>query len=162
MVTALVVGFVAACTAVIWWSNHRVAAVLHTMQESDPPDIPDTFSALDAITQRIAVLENNAELSTARSQELFQAVADGIDHVDRNEKRVRGIVTGAKRRFTQQGYEDAGVDAELDTLPDRDEESGGGQGVLPLRQDMESDTAAPWAETPWAAVPGIERVRQPE
>jgi len=51
-------------------------------------------------------------------QTLTKAVADGIDHVDRNEKRVRGIVVGATRRFESSDYYDAAVDAELDTLPD--------------------------------------------
>ena len=131
--------------------------VLHNNQQNQPPDIP-AEAALEVLRASLKALELQTDASIER---LTLAVAEGIDHVDRNEKRVRGIVTGAKRRFAAEGYVDAGVDAEFETLPESDVQASETQGMLPLHENMAPDGAA-YAGTPWAAVPGIDRINRQE
>ena len=114
---------------------------MDTFQPREMPAPAQDFSHVNALASRIDGLEKDI-------QTLYKAVADGIDHVDRNEKRVRGIVTGAKRRFAAEGFVDPGVDAEEDSLP-RDHAAGGeDEGVPPMSDDL----GIP--QNPFQGVPG--------
>lgn len=126
-VTLLGLAFVAALAALGWLFIRQLRVVLPTIPQSKPPETPSVES-LDALRQSVQGLE---ERTLSMFERLTQAVADGIDHVDRNESRVRGIVTGAKNRFASSGYEDPGVDAEYRTLPEADD-GGGGEEELQL------------------------------
>jgi len=129
-----------------WLVIRQVGAVSHKLTPREPRDIPSstdfatTFAVVDV---RLKALESDVK-------DLYLAVADGIDHVDRNEKRVRGIVLGAKRRFEASDYFDPGVDAEADTLPEHDASGERAEGVLPLQEPVESGED----RSPWSAVPG--------
>jgi len=137
-------GFVAVL-ALGWLFLRQLRVLLHTIPDPQPLNSPSE-SRPDAIDKdfllRIEALEREVPL-------LFGAVAEGIDHVDRNEKRVRGIVVGAQKRFEASDYFDPGVDAEADTLPRDDEGSIEEEGVLPLSDDMGEPSGA------WGAVPGM-------
>jgi len=152
MITIASVGIFVVALAALIWSQRQMGAVLRSFKENQPHDTP---SSPRASLEEVKYLNDRADAIDRRIEALTLAVADGIDHVQRNEKRVRGIVLGAKRRFEASDYYDPGVDAEADTLPQRDEESGRDEGVLPLQPDVESPPD--WAGTPWAAVPGIDR-----
>lgn len=104
------------------------------------PPFPDPAGALVNLNERLNAVESKIGAC-------MKAVADGIDHVDRNEKRVRGIVTGAKRRFDAAGFEDPGTSAEVESLPEVDEGSGPPEELQPVPEDVGAD--------PWAAVPGM-------
>jgi len=143
-----VTGAAVVVAALIWFANHQVGVVLHKIGTLQPPNIPEQGhpNAIDkALLTRLEELERQIP-------DLFKAVAEGIEHVDRNEKRVRGIVTGAKRRFAAEGYEDPGVEAEFDSLPDVDAGSGESQGVLPLSNDV---GAVEEQGSAWETVPGM-------
>jgi len=143
-----VTGVAVVVAALIWFANRQVGVVLRKIGTIQPLPIPEQGhpNAIDnALLTRIEDLERQVP-------ELFQAVAEGIAHVDRNEKRVRGIVTGAKRRFAAEGYEDPGVEAEHDSLPELDAGSRLEEGVLPLSNDV---GALEQQGSPWDSVPGM-------
>ena len=98
----------------VWGLLYQMRAVLLTVSTAQPLDTPQS-SPLPYNDRAVLRAIDELEL---RVTTLTKAVADGIDHVDRNEKRVRGIVVGATRRFENSDYYDAGVEAELETLPD--------------------------------------------
>jgi len=146
-----VAGVAVVVAALIWFANRQMGVVLRELGTLQPPatlTTPQNPDELRQISTRTDALEQQI-------QDLFLAVADGIDHVDRNEKRVRGIVTGAKRRFAAEGYEDPGVEAELDSLPPLDARSGEGQGVLPLSNDV---GVVEQQGSSWDSVPGMRPV----
>jgi len=137
-----------ALAALIWSTNRQMGVVLHKISDIQPPNTPSKAMD-DALWDSLGGLEKRTLKSIA---DLTKAVAEGIDHVDRNEKRVRGIVTGAKRRFAAEGYDDPGVEAEFDSLPAVDAGSVEGQGVLPLSNDV---GAMEQPGDPWTSVPGM-------
>jgi len=138
-----------ALLAVVWLVNRQTAVLLRTIAEVQPRDTPPpALQDYDDEWARQAIAAAAADI-----QQLFQAVADGIDHVDRNEKRVRGIVLGAKRRFEASEYYDPGVDAEADTLPLIDEAEREPEELRLLSEgvDVAEEEVAP---DPWGSVPG--------
>jgi len=146
MITVTVVGTLVALAALAGFLFWLVRVVSHTIGETQPPAThPELYATVTADIARL-----DLETKEALAQ-LTAAVAHGIDHVDRNEKRVRGIVNGAIRRFQNSDHYDAAVDAEADSLPDGDGTEGEGQGVLPLSEDVGAIDPA------WNAVPGIGR-----
>ena len=130
--------------ALIWVGNRQVGAVLRMLAKTQPRDTPAEaphVADLKAMWDHIYLLER-------QQKEVFQAVADGIDHVDRNEKRVRGIVLGAKRRFETEGYVDPGVEAEADTLPLFDGASGPEEEVRAVSGAVEATGPNPFQGVP--------------
>jgi len=150
MITITSVGVVVALAALIWFANHRVGVVLRSMEriiptpspDDDPYDDEHVWSMMRTLTERIGALERG-------QADVLQAVAEGIDHAERNEKRVRGIVQGAQKRFEKSGLIDVGVEAEADTLPEQYEIGGGEAGVLPLHESLAEQ------DNPWNVVPGM-------
>ena len=117
---------------------------------NQPRDTPETATYemyVELTNSKQRALERKIGELRADYQMLTKAVAEGIEHVDRNEKRVRGIVTGAQRKFEASGYADPGVDAEADTLP-LDDATGFANEELP-------DVPETLGRNPWEAVPGM-------
>lgn len=56
----------------------------------------------------------------ARINHLTLAVAEGIQHVDRAEKRIHGVVTRARRLLRESGLESPGLEAEASQLHELD------------------------------------------
>jgi len=140
----LSVSVVVLLSALVWWWQREMGVVLRTLSTSQPRDTP--VSAMNSL--EINTLQIKFDAMEERVERLTRAVADGIDHVERNEKRVRGIVTGAKRRFAEAGYEDPGVEAEYDTLPEVDAPERDPKPVPAVHEDLGGETA-------WASVPGF-------
>lgn len=103
--TVVGTGILASLTALVMLMHRQTGVVLHTLSTTQAPSSPLPPPRYDDTELRRQV------------EALTKAVAHGIDHVDRNEKRVRGIVTGAIKRFENSEHFDAAVDAELETLP---------------------------------------------
>lgn len=123
-----------------------LVAIVYKLAQLQPPEI------VQAVTPKAfddSALWSEFAKIDVRMSDLTLAVAEGIDHVQRNESRVRGIVTGAKRRFAAEGYEDAGVEAEYQTLPEPHVSDGDGQQLPLLPEDVE-DVVDP----AWHVVPG--------
>jgi hypothetical protein len=131
-----ILGVASVGAALIWTFNRQMGAVLRKMSEVEPSVIPAEPYDDEWIHRAL--------------ERLTAAVAEGIDNVERNEKRVRGIIRGAQRRFENSEYFDAGVEAEADTLPDDDEETFREQRMPPVPEDMEQ----PHPNEAWAVIPG--------
>ena len=99
-----------------------------------PPveDAPDTHppSALDMdVRPDITRLE-------AQMIELRMAVAEGIQHVERVEKRIKGTIRRARKEFADEGYEHAGLEAENSELQHLDGTGGPEGGMLPMPEEL--------------------------
>ena len=145
MIILSVVGVLVALAALVFQQARTTRAVLHKIDDIEHPDS----------TQVVVQEYDDAWIHTAL-RDLTFAVDEGVLQVARSERRVRAVVTSAKRRFESEGYEDPGLNAEEETLPLFNAASSQEEGVPPLPNDVES--AANYDGTPWAAVPGIERV----
>jgi len=78
-----------------------------------------------------------------RMDQLQLAVSEGIERVDRSERRVRAVVQRAKARMDEAGFGDEALDAEAEQLSLID---GGGSargGVSPVREGVADDRPAP-------------------
>ena len=62
-------------------------------------------------------------------QALRAAVAEGIEHVDRVENRIRGTIKRARKELSERGLESPGLDAEVATLSLVDDQGGGAEAV---------------------------------
>jgi len=130
--------------ALIWTLNRQMGAVLNSFTERERPE--STYTAPDPYDDQWA---------RDAIADLTLALSEGIEHVDRSERRVRAVVQSAKRRMAQAGYDDPGVDAEDGQLQRLDVERSEREAVQHVPEDV--DGAQEWVGTPWAAVPGIER-----
>lgn len=84
-----------------------------------------------------------------RIDELTSAVSEGILRVQRSENRVRAIVQGARRELAEQGFEHAGVEAELEQLRIEDGNSGEPQPVPAVPASVEDVTQVA------SSIPGV-------
>lgn len=135
--------------------------VVHRIDRLQPPDTPAT-DVLEVL-ERLGRLEENlfddgpifalVQEIGKRVDDLTIAMDEGIKHVDRAEKRIRGIAQGAQRRFEKAGLIDAGVDAEVEELQAGDARGIDPQGVLPLPSGMGVEEVAT-PENPFPFTPG--------
>ena len=72
---------------------------------------------------------NRMNVLEAGLADLTLAVAEGVNNVQRSERRVRAVVTGARRQLAEAGYEHAGLEAEHGELRSLDADSGNGEPV---------------------------------
>lgn len=141
---ALAGALLLAFAGIAWLVIREMRVVSATLASSIPETSPDIPYA--TLTANLAKLDEETKIALAR---LTKAVAEGIDHVDRNEKRVRGILTGARNRFASAGYEDPGVEAEIESLPSVDERERPEEELPAVSEDLELGS--------WGSVPGMKR-----
>ena len=110
-----------------------------------PETAPGTGSNLEPVWKAIQ------ELQTAHGQ-IVVAVAQGIEHVDRSERRVRAAVKRAKKRFDDAGFADEGLDAEEEQLYLLDGQLGQEEELPGLSEPVGQDHTR--ESSPWAVVPG--------
>ena len=127
----LIVGFwvVVASLAIValfWIVVRRPAVPLPVHQEVQ--DTPQTCAGCEDVARGLQHIETEL-------QAVKVAVADGIEHVDRVETRIRGTVKRARKELQEHGLEVPGLEAEATTLSLLD--GGGGEGtsmpVMPAR-----------------------------
>lgn len=70
-------------------------------------------------------------------KELMIAVAEGIERVDRSERRVRSTVARARKELKARGYDDPGLEAEAFELRDVNGDGGGAGGVPVVPEAVE-------------------------
>ncbi len=95
------------------------------------------------ITERLESIER-------RTVELAMALAHGIEHEDRRERRIQATVKRARKQLAELGVEDAGLEAEFDGLSLLDGDGGEERGMLAL--------PAPMEESPGLAVSSVKGV----
>lgn len=98
-------------------------------------DRPPPSEHTQETEERLLWLEGIAKGIDARFETLTQAVADGISHTKRAEKRVQKTVTSARRLIRESGLEHAAIDAEFEELHDGDE-GGSAPEELPAVQEV--------------------------
>ena len=82
------------------------------------------------------------------------AIAEGIERVDRSERRVKQVVRRAQQKLAAHGFEDDGLEAEADQLRFFDGDGGGGGGVQPVREDVGSSGPTEEELASWSTIPG--------
>lgn len=92
---------------------------------------------LEAIEERADVVAEVLEAIDGRLKELTLAIDEGIERVDRSERRVRAVVQRAQRRLADEGAYDAGLEAEAQSLRPRDGEASAARGVQPVFEGLE-------------------------
>lgn len=102
----------------------------------------------DFFTKALEDLAERSDEHQARFKELTLAVAEGIEHVDRSERRVRAAVRRAEKRLDEAGYVDPALEGEIDGLRRRDGEAGEGEGVQPVPADMETSPSFDFSDVP--------------
>ena len=100
-------------------------------------------------TDGLSALVTRADVVDRRLNEMLQALAEGIERVDRSERRIRATVTRAQKKLEEAGFEDAGVEAEAAGLQLVD--VGGSEDVAMrvVQEDVETDADRP------SSIPGV-------
>jgi len=108
-----------------------------------------TMRALEEILARFEARESAQPLEAddirliglgVRIDDLTLAVSEGVNNVQRSERRVRAVVTSARRQLAEAGYEHAGVEAETGELRSLDAESGNGEPVPAVPEGVDDAT----------------------
>lgn len=87
-----------------------------------PYDDSEVWDAIESLAKRL--------------DDMTHAVAEGIERVDRSERRVKAVVQRAKKRLEDAGFTDDGVEAEAEQLRLLDGAERDGSGVPPVHQGM--------------------------
>ncbi len=110
----------------------------------------DRFERLES-TWTEALEEIDGTPVEDKLERLTIAVAEGIAHVDRAERRVATTLRSAHSKFAKSGFEHAGVEAEIENLPDLDGE-GSEDGQLRL---MPEDVEVSGPDNSPSGIPGM-------
>lgn len=129
--------------AVFWWSERRFERLemALTRPHQDSVDLAPIESRL---TEHAATINGSVESIRDLEEKIREqnlAIAEGIERVDRAERRVRESVRRAQKRMADLGYVDEGIEAEAAGLRAIDEADGADAGVPPLQQDVGSPGA---------------------
>jgi len=113
-----------------------------------PPPPPLTTEALIAkleayIEPRLGTLTSSFVDLEKRLRDTNVAVAEGIERVERTERRIASTVARARKELRESGYDHPGVEAEDHELRKVDGVGSDGGGVQPLPEAMEADPNAP-------------------
>jgi len=142
---------------------------------SDPPDfdsfLTDVISAIDAheaSAQKVPEASDAWEEHGAKTRELVHevardlretreevatlriALAEGIEHEERRERRIKSVVQRARKQLQALDLEDGALEAESEDFPDDDGDGSEEDGVLALHEDL----APPQENTP-SSVKGV-------
>ena len=158
---ALAVALLAACWG--YTRSERLVLRIETAAR-EPPDvtaIEERLAAQDASAEEVrasleelrtdglSALVTRADLVDRRLNEMLQALAEGIERVDRSERRIRATVARAQKKLEEAGYEDAGVEAEVAGLQLVDVRGSEDVAMRVVPEDVETDADSP------SSIPGV-------
>ena len=128
-IALIAVGF--AALGVSAWIHFRSIKSLERPEMAPPPAYDDRaiLVALDQLQAKVADLDG-----LIGNQNL--AIAEGIERVDRSERRVKAAVSRAQERLRRSGYEDDSLEAEAEGLRLVDGDSSEQRELLPLSESM--------------------------
>lgn len=106
----------------------------------------ERIDALAAVVDELAAQGKDIE---DRVREYVIALAEGIERVDRSERRVKATVNRARKELEAVGLVDPGVEAEAEELRLVDVARGSKRGMFPV-----SEPVAPGADPP-SSIPGV-------
>lgn len=134
-----------ALAASVAWAGRAVVRYL---------DRPEPVPASDPTTLGPSVTFENMRNLERRLDEFQLALADGIQRVDRAEKRIQKTVTSARRLVANAGLEHAGIEAEAAELRDVDAPDITPEPVPAVQEDLEPSGPS--------GIPGISQARLDE
>ncbi len=119
----------------------------------DPEVVATAVAAhLERIDELAAVVDELASQGKElddRVREYVIALAEGIERVDRSERRVKATVARARKELESRGLVDPGVEAESEELRLVDAARGSDRGVYPVREPVEPGVPPP------SSIPGV-------
>jgi hypothetical protein len=124
---SLAIAAVLVSGGVVWWSKERFDD-LHTALAHEYDD-GELRALINAHAESIDELHDQV-----RGQTL--AIAEGIERVDRSERRVRAAIGRARKRMEDLGYVDESLEAEHHSIYAGDGDGGNAEGVQPVHEAM--------------------------
>lgn len=136
--------------AVHWWTIERFERVKTAVTRPTKEAYDDTAlrAALDSHRAHIEALTDAVSDLEEKDREQTLAIAEGIERVDRAERRVRAAVQRARKRLEEHGYEDPGLEAEAEQLQLLDGDGGEAEGVPAMHGDVGVHPAADMSAFP--------------
>ena len=104
---------------------------------------PTPADVLPRIEGNEAYVEERLDANNKLMKELTIAVAEGIERVDRSERRVKATVARARKELKERGYTDPGLEAEAHELRVVDGDRGEDGAVQPVPTEMAEPADAP-------------------
>jgi len=100
--------------------------------------IVDALGKIEWPTIEPAAVEQDPRVTSllTRMDDLTTAVAEGIQNVRRAENRVRAVVKSARKELAASGFEDPGVEAEVEQLQFVDGGDGRTEPVPPVPEEV--------------------------
>jgi len=129
----------------------QIRARLERLETAPTPDLPtdvharltelsrrdgDQQDALDTYVADLNELSERQEGYDAWRKELIIAVSEGIERVDRAERRVKATVARARTKLADLGYDDAALESEAVELRLIDGDGSGKGGVPPVPAEV--------------------------
>jgi len=116
-------------------------------------DLDESIKSLNALAlslgaQSDAMQEQLAELVQSHKQTMI-AVAEGIERVERYERRIKNTVRRAQKELAEQGFTHDGLEAEGEELHLVDGEGGNGERLPPVPGSVDEAESAP------SSIPGV-------
>jgi len=96
-----------------------------------------------SINTKIEGLVEDVDALVQAHKDIVIAVAEGIERVDRSERRIQGTVKRAQKKLAEHGFVDEGLEAEVDGLQLIDGDRGKEPGVQPVRSEVASAEETP-------------------
>ncbi len=95
------------------------------------------------VLARLDAIESHDADLVKQLKELTLAIAEGIERVDRSERRVRSTVARAQKELKKLGYEDPGLEAEANQLRSIDGKGGTDGEVLDVPGQLDAPAQTP-------------------
>jgi len=128
----------------------RIEGRLEILEASTGMDgVASLEAALKALEASYDGLHDRNIDLVARMDRLTLGVAEGIEKVERKEKRIDAVIGRARKELADVGLESPGLEAEVDDLRLVDAGRSEGQGVQPVREEV-----AGYGDTP-SSIPGV-------
>ena len=147
--------------AALFWVIRRTHLSLHHMLEQTQTEPTPPYDD-QAIRDTLGILRrdfgSDLEETATRIRNLTQAVAEGIERVDRSERRIGATIKRAQEKLALAGYEDPGVEAEVEGLRLLDGD-GIGTGGLPAVPPDVGGAGDQRSSVPGVTVAQLQRVR---
>lgn len=105
-------------------------------------DLVSALLKIDALRAREDVFKNQLTLFEDKIGETRQAVAEGIERVERTERRIHATLKRARAELKKRGLEDPGLEAEAVELRNLDGAGGQEQGMPAVREALATDPSS--------------------
>lgn len=146
--------------ALFWVLRHSTRVYSRALERTRSVPAPsyDDAELRSAVAANKDAIDDHA-MRWARENKLQTiAIAEGIERVDRSERRVAATVARAEKKLAESGFEDPGIQAELEGLHLLDGDRIGTGGVPPLQPSLDDPGDRP-SSIPGVTVAELRKVR---